>query len=170
MELIELAELTDDDWAELLDGEVEPWGPVGERLQWLAEERHLALRAPDGRIVAAGGAAVVAVDVEGDAGFEVVGLGSLFVTRSQRGSGLMSMLVEPLLSLAREMVPDRAMIFCRPELLPVYGRVGFAEIAAPVWADQPGGRVRVPMRAMWRPLREGARWPPGRVDVHGAPF
>jgi hypothetical protein len=54
--------------------------------------------------------------------------------------------------------------------LPVYGRVGFAEIAAPVWADQPGVRVRVPMRAMWRPLREGARWPPGRVDVHGAPF
>lgn len=27
-----------------------------------------------------------------------------------------------------------------------------------------------PLRAMWRPLRESARWPDGRVDLRGLPF
>ena len=170
MELVELAELTEDDWAELIAGEEHPWGPAGEGLQWRPKERYVALRAPGGRMVAAGGAAIAEVGVEGGEGFQVVGLGSLFVTRSQRGSGLMSRLVEPMLALAREMGPDRAMIFCRPELVALYGRLGFAEIAAPVWVDQPDGRVEVPLRSMWLALHEGAGWPPGRVEVRGLPF
>jgi hypothetical protein len=34
--------------------------------------------------------------------------------------------------------PERAMLFCRPELVPVYERFGFIAIAAPIWVDQPG--------------------------------
>jgi hypothetical protein len=62
------------------------------------------------------------------------------------------------------------MLFCRPELVALYRGFGCEEIAAPVWADQPGGRIEMPLAAMWRPLRDGAEWPSGRVDVRGLPF
>ncbi len=169
MELVELAELGEDDWAELIDGESQPWGP-GEGLQWREKDHHLGLRADDGRLLAVGGAVVAEVEVEGSGAFGVVGLGSLFVTRSERASGLASRLFAPLLDLAGALGPDRAMLFCRPELVPVYRRVAFAEIAAPVWAAQPGGRVEMPIASMWRSLHAGADWPPGRVDVRGLPF
>jgi predicted N-acetyltransferase YhbS len=169
MELVELAELGEADWAELIDGERQPWGP-GEGLQWREKDRHLGLRAEDGRLLAVCGAVVAEVEVEGSGAFGVVGLGSLFVTRSERESGLASRLFAPLLELAGELGPDRAMLFCRAELVPFYRRMAFAEIAAPVWADQPGGQVEMPIAAMWRALRTGADWPAGRVDVQGLPF
>ena len=59
------------------------------------------------------------------------------------------------------------MRFCRRDLVRVYRRFGFVEITSPVWADQPGGRIEMPLVAMWRALRSGTRWPPGRVDVRG---
>jgi hypothetical protein len=39
-----------------------------------------------------------------------------------------------------------------------------------VSVEQPGGRVEVPLSAMWLALRVGQEWPAGRVDVHGLPF
>jgi predicted GNAT family N-acyltransferase len=171
MELVELGALTEQDWDELQDGEHEPFGSVGARLAWRPKDRHIGMRAPDGRLVAAAGAVIADVQVDGAAGFQVVGLGSLIVTRSLRGGGLMSRVVEPLLRLAEDMGPDRAMIFCRSELVALYRRMAFIEITAPVWADQPEGRIEIPLAAMWRALRERApEWPPGRVDVQGLPF
>jgi GNAT superfamily N-acetyltransferase len=170
VELVELGALTEQDWAALNDGEHEPFGPVGARLAWRPKDRHVGLRAPDGRLVAVAGAAVAAIEIEGAQGFEVVGVGSVIVTRSLRGRGLMSRLFEPLMALAEGLGPDRAMLFCRPELVALYRRRGFNEIEAPVWVDQPGGRIEMPLAAMWRPLRAGAEWPPGRVDVRGLPF
>jgi len=170
VELVELGALTEQDWAGLEDGEHEPFGPVGAQLAWRPKDRHVGLRAPDGRLVAVAGAVVAAIDVEGDQGFEVVGVGSVIVTRSLRGRGLLARLFEPLLALAEGLGPERAMLFCRPELVALYRRRGFIEIDAPVWVDQPGGRIEMPLAAMWRALRDGAEWPPGRVDVRGLPF
>jgi len=170
MELVELAGLTAQDWEQLVAGEQQPWGPDGEGLQWREKERNLGLRADDGTLLAAAGAAIVDVEVEDHASFQVVGLGGLFVTRAERGAGFVRRLAQPLLDMAREMGPERAMIFCRPELIAPYERLGFAEIPAPVWVDQPGRRLQMPMRSMWTALREGAVWPPGRVDVRGLPF
>jgi predicted GNAT family N-acyltransferase len=171
VELVELGALSDEDWAELQDGEHEPFGPVGARLAWRPKDRHIGLRGPEGRLVAAAGAVIATVEVERAGSIDIVGLGSLIVTRSQRGSGLMSRVVEPLLRLAERMGPDRGMIFCRPDLVALYRRIAFIEITAPVWADQPEGRIEMPLAAMWRALRDdAAEWPPGRVDVHGLPF
>ena len=169
LRMVELGRLSDEDWAELTAGEHEPFGPIGHRLEWRPKERHLALRGPDGRLAAAGGALVARVDA-GAESFDVVGVGSLIVTPSLRGTGLLWSLVDPLLRLARELGAERAMLFCREELVPLYERPGFMRIAAPVRADQPGGRIEMPLAAMWRPLREGVRWPPGPVEVHGLPF
>jgi GNAT superfamily N-acetyltransferase len=170
MELVELGALTEQDWEALAAGEHEPFGPVGAGLEWRPKDRYVALRERDGRLVAVAGAVIAAVEIEGAGRLEVVGLGSLLVTRSARGRGLMSRLVEPLLGLAESMGPERAMIFCRAELVALYRRLAFAEIPGPVWADQPEGRVEMPLPAMWRALREGIRWPPGRVEVRGLPF
>jgi len=161
--------LTADDWADLVDGEDEPFGAVGAGLAWRPKERHITFR-DGGRLVAAAGALVARVRVGSDACFHVVGIGSVIVTRSYRGRGLMPQLMDRLLRVARTLGPDRAMLFCRPELMRLYGRFGFCEIGAPVWVDQPDGRVEMPLSAMWRPLVDGAQWPCGRVEVDGLPF
>lgn len=170
MEFVELAELRQQDWDAVVDGEHQPFGSVGAELAWRPKERHFALRERDGRLLALAALVGVAVEVEGAGGLDVAGLGGVIVTPSERGRGLMFKVVEPVLALAEEMGPERAMLFCRPALVAVYRRLGFEEIAAPVWADQPAGPVAMPMRAMWRALRAGAEWPPGRVDVRGLPF
>jgi predicted GNAT family N-acyltransferase len=171
VELVELGALTEADWADLLAGEQDAFGPIGAGLAWRPKDRHVALRADDGRLVAAAGVVVAAVEVARVERFDVVGVGSLIVTRALRGQGLMSSLFGPLWELVRSAGPERAMLFCRRELVAFYHRrLAFAEIAAPVWADQPQGRVRMPLAAMWRAVHDGVRWPAGRVDVRGLPF
>ena len=167
---MELAELTGEEWTGLLAGEERPWGAIPEGLQWRQKERFVGLRAADGRLAGIAGTVVAAVEVEGAASFEVVGVGSVFVTRAARGQGLVFTLLERLLSLAAELGPERAMLFCRPELATIYRRVGFAEIGSPVQAEQQGRPVEVPMTAMWRVLHDQAGWPEGQVRVLGLPF
>jgi predicted N-acetyltransferase YhbS len=170
VKVVEIGLLTERDWADLAAEEHEPFGPIGAGLEWRDKDRNLGVRAPDGRLIAVAGATIAMVDVEGAGSFEVVGLGGLIVTRSARGHGLMSKLVGPILEVAESLGPERAMIFCRPELVDLYKRLAFEEIEASVRVDQPGGRIEMPEPAMWRALREGAEWPVGRVDVQGLPF
>jgi len=169
MEFVALDELTERDWADVVDGEHQPFGADGAELAWRLKDRHFALRA-QGRLVALAALVTVAVEIERVGSLEVVGLGGVIVTPAQRGRGLMAQVVAPVLARAERIGPEHAMLFCRPELVAVYGRLGFEEIAAPVWAEQPAGPIEMPMRAMWRALRAGAAWPPGRVDVGGLPF
>jgi predicted GNAT family N-acyltransferase len=170
LELVELGPLTEQDWTDLVENEREPFGPMGAGLEWRPKDRHVALRAQDGRLVAVAGAVVAAVTIADKLRMEVVGIGSVMVRRPLRGQGLMSRLVVPLRRLAEGMGPDQAMLFCRPGLVELYRGLGYVEIAAPVWADQPQGRIEMPQVAMWQALRTGAEWPPGRVDVRGPPF
>jgi GNAT superfamily N-acetyltransferase len=161
--------LTADDWADLLAGEDEPFGATGAGLAWRPKDRHVTFR-DGGRLIAAAGALVAGVRVGSEEGFDVVGIGSVIVTHSLRGRGLMRKLMDELLRVARTLGPARAMLFCRPQLVSLYGRFGFREIGAPVSVDQPDGRLEMPLSAMWRPLVEGVQWPRGRVEVDGLPF
>jgi predicted N-acetyltransferase YhbS len=169
LELVEMGNISEHDWNGLIDGEHQPWGAEGAALQWREKDRYVGLRAADGRLLAVAGTVVVGVEVGGHA-FPVVGLGGLIVTRSERGAGLMSRLVGPLLALAAQLGPERGMLFCRPELVAVYERLQFHLIADPVWADGPRGRIEMPMSAMWRTLHGPAQWPAGVVEVEGTPF
>jgi predicted GNAT family N-acyltransferase len=170
VELVELDEITSRQWSEIAAGEREPWGGAAEGLAWADKQRHLGLRAGDGALVAIAGAMIADVEVGGAERFQVVGIGGVFVTPRERGRGHVRRLLEPLLEIATEMGPDRAMLFCRAELMALYGTLGFLEIPAPVRARQPDGTVEMPMRAMWRALAAGAAWPAGRVEVRGLPF
>jgi predicted N-acetyltransferase YhbS len=170
MELVELDTFTEADWEQLIGGEQQPFGAAGAALSWGEKDRYLALRGRDGRIRAVAGAVRASVEVRGAGSFEVVGLGSLMVARGERGRGAMWKLVDPLLAIAREMGPERAMLFCRPELVALYERLGFAEIPDPVTVEQPGGRVEMPLAAMWLALLGDPTWPAGPVAVNGLPF
>jgi predicted GNAT family N-acyltransferase len=169
VELVELDGITSPQWRAIVAGEREPWGGVAEGLAWADKRRHVGVRAADGQLVAIAGAVIAEIEVEAER-LRVVGIGGVFVTPRERGRGLVGKLLGRLLELAGDMGPERAMLFCRPELTALYGRLGFLEIMAPVGARQPEGVIEMPMRAMWRALVEGAEWPAGRVDVQGLPF
>jgi GNAT superfamily N-acetyltransferase len=170
MEVIELDEITPQQWRAVEAGEREPWGGLAEGLAWANKQRHVGLRAADGELVAIAGALIAEIEVGGVERFDVVGVGSVFVTARERGHGLARKLLESLLAIAEDMGPERAMLFCRPQLTVLYGKLAFTEIHALVSARQPDGEIEMPLRAMWRPLREGVRWPDGRVEVLGLPF
>lgn len=170
MQVVELDRLAEPYWEELVAGEHEPWGSVGEELVWRDKTRNIGVRDDSGRLLAAGGAVVAEVRVGEEAPFEVAGLGGLIVTRSARGRGLARLLGRHLLVLAGEFGTQRAMLFCQPKLMALYREFGFAPIEAPVWADQPGGRIEMPLPAMWKKLSGDADWPAGRVELVGEPF
>jgi predicted N-acetyltransferase YhbS len=170
MRVVELDRLAEPYWEELVAGEQEPWGSVGEELAWRDKTRNIGVRDDGGRLLAAGGAVVAEVRVAEESPFEVVGLGGLIVTRSARGRGLARLLARHLLLVAGEFGVERAMLFCQPKLMPLYRAFGFTTIDAPVWADQPGGRIEMPLPAMWKPLSDDAGWPAGTVELLGEPF
>jgi predicted GNAT family N-acyltransferase len=170
MRLVELDRLSEPYWDQLVAGEHEPFGGIGESLVWRDKTRNIGVREDDGRLVAAAGVVLAEVKVEQEPPFQVAGLGGLIVTRSARRRGLVRLLSQRLLELAGELEAERAMLFCLPKLMPLYGKFGFVPIDAPVWADQPGGRIEMPLPAMWNALSSDANWPPGRVDLLGEPF
>jgi GNAT superfamily N-acetyltransferase len=170
MRLVELDRLSEPYWEELVAGESEPFGGVGEELVWRDKTRNIGIREDDGRLVAAGGVVLADVQIGNESSFQVAGLGGLIVTRNARGRGLARMLSLSLLEIASELKVERAMLFCLPRLMALYGKFGFVPIDALVWADQPGGRIEMPMPAMWKALGNDASWPPGIVTLVGEPF
>lgn len=157
------------EWEAVLDGETQAWGAVGEDFSWANKERHVAVCDEAGQPVALAGAMVTQVTAGGKA-FPVVGVGGVIVTQTMRGGGLARRVIEAIMGVAGELGPERAMLFCREELTALYARFGFRAIEAPVSAEQPGGRVVMPMSAMWAPLADGIEWPAGDVAVQGRPF
>ncbi len=170
MHAVELENVGTPDWDALIDGEHEPWGGDGEGLVWVRKTRHVGVLDDDGRPLALAGVVPASVSAGGGEPFEVAGIGSVIVTRSRRGEGLARLVIEAIMRLAAELGPQRAMLFCREPLVPLYERFGFHDIAGEVTAGQPTGRVVVPMRGMWAPLAEGITWPDGAVEVLGEPF
>jgi predicted N-acetyltransferase YhbS len=165
-ELVELPGLTPADRAELAAGEADPFGPI--ILQWRDSERYVALR-DDGRLVAAAGWLVAAVEAGGEV-FDVVGIGGVIVAEPRRGEGLMRRVLDAALARAEQLGPAFAMLFCSDDNAALYARFGFHAISARVTAEQPGLAVEMGEVSMWRPLRDGARWPDGDVRVLGLPF
>ena len=166
MELIELAGMTPEGRADLAAGEVNPFG-VND-LQWRESTHVMALR-DEGRLVAAAGLVIAAVEAGGDV-FDVAGVGGVIVARPFRGQGLMRRVMDAAIARAAELGPAFAMLFCSVANSARYARFGFRRIEARVTAEQPGGIVDMGEVSMWRPLRDGAAWPAGPVRVLGLPF
>ncbi len=170
MQAIELERVGPEEWNALHGGEHQSWGGIAEDLSWADKDRHVGVRDADGELLAIAGAVVADVAVGGGEAFPVVGIGAVIVTPRARGQGLARVVVEEILRVAQRLGPAHAMLFCRSELIPLYERLGFAAITAPVSAEQPTGRIVMPLAAMWRPLAPDAVWPDGTVQVLGEPF
>jgi predicted GNAT family N-acyltransferase len=170
MQALELHDFLRSEWTDVQDGEHQPWGGLGESLQWADKERHVGIRDDDGRLLALAGLLTASVAVDGHGEFPVVGIGGVIVSHSRRGEGMARALLEEVLRISAGVGPKRAMLFCRPELMALYGRFGFKAITPPVVAEQSTGSIEVPLRAMWLALAPGASWPQGGVRVLGLPF
>ncbi len=169
MRAIELADVDSAQWQALQGDEPHPWGGEAEALQWVEKTHYVGVPGEHGGLLAAAAALVADVTAGGEP-FEVVGVGGVIVAPEMRGRGLGRVVVEAILEVAARLGPERAMLFCREPLVAMYERFAFQTVRAPVTAAQPGGRVEMPLRAMWRPLRDGASLPEGPVAVLGEPF
>ena len=170
VEVVEYGPLTDALRDALEGGEEHPFGTEGIELSWRRKERHVMLRDEEGQLVASTGLLVVEVSVDDGEPFEVVGVGGVFVTRAHRGEGLARVVVEATFERAARMGPTLAMLFCRDAVAGLYLKLGFELVEPPVRVLQPNGTAVLPVNTMWRPLAEGAAWPPGAVLVHSEPF
>jgi GNAT superfamily N-acetyltransferase len=170
MEAIELADISSEAWRAIQGEELHPWGGEAEALSWVAKQRYVGVPGEDGELLAMAGALLADVSVGGGEPFGVVGIGGVIVRPDMRGRGLARLVIEAILGVARGLGPAHAMLFCRQPLVALYERFGFHTIEAPVSAAQPGGRIAMPLRAMSSPLRSGAAWPDGAVEVLGEPF
>jgi ribosomal protein S18 acetylase RimI-like enzyme len=94
----------------------------------------------------------------------------VIVNASHRGRGLARQVVDAALARAGKLGPPFAMLFCLPDRVGLYHRLGFTEIVEEVRVRQPLGEAVMPMRTMWRALHGEARWPPGPVLLRGLPF
>jgi GNAT superfamily N-acetyltransferase len=183
--LVELESITDGDWQQVLAGEPEPWGGVGEALRWREKSHNLGLRDDAGNLVALAGLVFAEVRVAdaplqvagigaevrvAEAPLQVAGIGGVIVTRSARGRGFARLLIERLLQIADELGAERAMLFCSSANIGLYAKFGFQLIEGPVWAAQPGGSIEMPLCAMWKPLTPTAAWPEGKIELLGEPF
>lgn len=169
MDLVEFGCMTPELRAELEGDEQDPFEISGVTLQFRRKERHVGLQDGAAGLVASTGMVVVQVEVAGKR-FSAVGLGGVIVRREYRGRGLAREIVEAALARAAALGPAVAMLFCLPDRVGLYRRLGFTEITDDVLVEQPAGSEIMPLRTMWRPLRPGASWPPGRPVLHGLPF
>jgi ribosomal protein S18 acetylase RimI-like enzyme len=172
VELIEFGRLSNEQYAELVADEDDPWNGAEFDLQWLPKDHHVAVTDDDGRLLAAAGLVVVEVQCGGQPPIPVVGVGSVIVTASHRGRGIGRKVISEAIGRAEAMGPEIAMLFCRSENAGLYRRHGFAEVRRPVLVDQPDRVVEISAagKAMWRPLTAGARLPDGIVKVNNLPF
>ncbi len=169
VELVELRALTSDQRRDLYGDELDPFEMAAAGLRWRDKDDFVALRDPHGHVVAVAG--LVRAELEAVSGpLAVVGLGHVMVARPHRGRGHSRTIVEAAMRRAETFGPDFAMLFCRPDRVGLYERLRFVEVGAPVTVDQPDGAIEMPIRAMWRALRDGADWPAGPLRLRGLPF
>ena len=141
----------------LIDGEEDPFEVGDDPTAWRKKDLHTVLY-EDGRAIAHVGLTLADVEI-GEHRFQVTGVGGVIVNRDHRGQGRLRPLFEAALARAST---DIAMLFCLPKNVPMYERFGFIRIEAPVVA---GGQDMASDAVMWKPLRAGASWPDGPVNL-----
>ena len=169
MELVELGPLSPAEQAQLEGDELNPWGTTGAELEWRAKDHHLAVRAPDGRLVAAAGWLLTEVEVGGER-VPVVGIGGVIVAASRRGQGHGRRVIDGVIDRAKTQGAEIALLFCQDNRVELYARRGFLRVKEPVQVEQSRGPLQMPMNTMWRPLRDGAELPSGPLRLAGRPF
>ncbi|MFJ2766265.1 GNAT family N-acetyltransferase [Streptomyces sp. NPDC087300] len=169
--VIRLPHYTEAEQDEITGGGADPFGVASAGLTWRGKDVHFGLRR-QGRLVAHAGWVRVPMSVGADR-WHVAGLGGVAVASGFRGQGLARRVVTAAMDDAREVGGlEHGLLFCVPELTPLYGRMGWQELNDGIRVEQPGtdAAVRMPLRAMWTPLTAGAKWPAGETHLHSLPM
>ncbi|GAA1960288.1 GNAT family N-acetyltransferase [Kitasatospora viridis] len=167
-ETVELATYTPEDWRGIVGEEPDPVGIAHLELTWRPKEQHLGLRAGE-RLVAHAGWVEVPVELGGRV-LRVAGLGGVAVAPDLRRRGLAGTVVTAAMAHARAAGLTHGLLFCWPRLFPLYGGLGWQQVAGGVRIEQPDGPIAMPMSAMWAPLADGAEWSEGEVRLRSLPF
>ncbi len=170
MEVVEFGRLTDTYRAELEGDELDPFDAAGNTMTWRPKDRHVALRGPDGRLVASAGIVLTELQIDDASVLPAVGIGGVIVNAAYRGQGLASRLLGEVLRLAGTLGPQLVILFCHRDRAGLYQRSGFVEIPPPVVVRQPGGFVEISQVSMWRALDSETALPAGRVALLTYPF
>ncbi|MDF3301452.1 GNAT family N-acetyltransferase [Streptomyces tropicalis] len=163
-----LTHYTRADQEDILGAGGDPFGVAHTGLTWLPKDLHVGVRL-DGRLVAHAGLRRIPVRL-GGAATEVIGVGGVAVAPDVRGRGLARTVVTSALDHARTTGPSYGLLFCRPELVALYRRLGRRTVDREVLVEQPEGPVVMPLRTMWTPLRDGAPAPGGEVRLRSYPM
>ncbi|MFF7776399.1 GNAT family N-acetyltransferase [Streptomyces tanashiensis] len=166
--VVRLAEYTKTDQTEILGDSTDPFGVADAGLTWLPKQDHFGIR-QDGRLVAHAGLLPLPVSI-GGIDTPVTGVGGVAVAPDLRGHGLARAVVSAAVDHARTLGPRYGLLFCRPALVPLYGRLGWRALERDVRVEQPDGPVIMPLRTMWTPLRDDADWPDGEVRLLSLPM
>jgi GNAT superfamily N-acetyltransferase len=169
VDVVDLPEFGADDLAEIVDGESDPWETQHLAIEWRVKTVHVGLM-DRGRLI--GHAGWVPAEARGRNGevVSVAGLGGVIIHRDHRGNGAG---VELVSGAMRSMAGGGAplgLLFCRPERLAFYQRLGWIPLDGVVTADQPSGPIAVPMPACWTPLVEGSTLTATGLRLEGLPF
>jgi GNAT superfamily N-acetyltransferase len=168
VELIELDDYDPDLKAQILDGERDASGVDHLGVVWRDKVGHVVLRR-GGLPVAQAGWLPIRLTV-GDEPMDGVGLGGVLVHRSVRSHGFGAKVVRAAMERMRQQGEPLGLLFCRPELVEFYGRLGWREVPSEVTAEQPHGTIVMPVRTCWTPMSDMAELPPGPIAVQGLPF
>ncbi len=158
-----------DDYAEIVDGEPDPFGTDGLGITWRSKTGHIGLR-DGGRLIGHAGWVPTEVEPASGPSVRILGLGSVMVHRDRRGNGVGGRLVRGAMDRMGRAGEPIAMLFCRDVRLPFYQRLGWLPVHRSVTADQPTGTVAIPLVTCWTPLENGAELPDADLHVVGMPF
>jgi GNAT superfamily N-acetyltransferase len=100
----------------------------------------------------------------------VGGIGGVATKPQFRMRGVASALLTRATDFMRdELSLEFGLLLCRPQVAPVYAKLGWMRVDGPTTFSQPGGTETYPNYSMI--LRLGARdWPSGPIDMMGLPW
>ncbi|GAA1414874.1 hypothetical protein GCM10009601_03530 [Streptomyces thermospinosisporus] len=163
-----LEEYTSADLRDMAGDDRDPFEVSALGLTWRPKEHHFGVRA-ENRLVAHAAWVAVPVSVDGTA-LQVAGLGGVIVAPGLRGRGLAGLVVSAAMAHAAERGLELGLLFCRPDRVSVYRRMGWDPLPTDVTAEQPDGELTMPLPAMWTSLGGAEKWPPGPVRLLSLPM
>ena len=169
VELIDLPDFGPDDFAQITAGASDPFGTDHLGIVWQEKTDHVGL-IDEGQLIGHAGWIASRVRAADGQVVEVLGLGGVMIHGDRRGRGVGGVLVRGTMEKMRASGGSLAMLFCRPERLSFYGRLGWLPIRDEVTVEQPDGTIVMPLCTCWTALVEGESMPAGGLHLEGLPF
>ncbi len=137
-------------------------------LIWRAKDLHI-MRYVDGEFAAKASILRHSVEINGQ-NVLVGGVGGVITMPAFQGQGHASAVLNYLTDYLRNHLQlPFGMLFCRPALVPFYGRFGWHLIEDTVYLEQPNGVMASPLPVMYAGYSNQS-WPKGTVYLNSEPW